>query len=448
MSNLLTADESSFPNPKPRAALVAYKAFADTAGKASLFLVTIVAARRLSAHGFGVFSIGSASGWMAVVAADFGIQMHLARAVARRPDAAERLLRTWLRVRCWTAAAALVAVTAALAVLRTPLETAGPIFVLSVVYAVSGLLELLHHFYRGLSRTDIESSLILWQRLGTLVCGLAALALRPTVGTLALAMLVPVVVSLAVSLRIAEKTQRTQRTHRTHRTPREDSRQHRATVRTEFFRDVAPIGAGIVLSALYFRIDVLLVQLWAGTELVARYNAVFRLVEALRLFPAAVLAVVLPVLCRAADWRPLFRVATSVTLFALAATLPLWWLADTIVPLIYGPAYAAATPAFRVLLLSFPLMSLNYALTHQLIAWDGQRAYAVTCGAALIANVVLNARLIPAMSIAGAAWATLGTEAVVTVGCLVGLAARTTGRVDLTDDARIARPAIADGALT
>ena len=48
---------------------------------------------------------------------------------------------------------------------------------------------------------------------------------------------------------------------------------------------VAP--SGIVLSALYFRIDVFLVQLWSGTEAVALYNAVFRLVEALRLFPAA-----------------------------------------------------------------------------------------------------------------------------------------------------------------
>src|SRR5213079_1858632 len=53
-----------------------------------------------------------------------------------------------------------------------------------------------------------------------------------------------------------------------------------------FRRDVWPIGAGIVLSALYFRIDVFLVQLWSGTEAVAMYNAVFRLVEALRLFPA------------------------------------------------------------------------------------------------------------------------------------------------------------------
>ena len=78
------------------------------------------------------------------------------------------------------------------------------------------------------------------------------------------------------------------------------------------------------MSALYFRIDVFLVQLWSGTEAVALYNAVFRLVEALRLFPAAVLAVVLPSLVRAGDLRPLTRVAVPVTGFAVAVTALLW----------------------------------------------------------------------------------------------------------------------------
>jgi O-antigen/teichoic acid export membrane protein len=194
-----------------------------------------------------------------------------------------------------------------------------------------------------------------------------------------------------------------------------------------FRRDVWPIGAGIILSALYFRIDVFLVQLWSGTEAVAFYNAVFRLVEALRLFPAAVLAVVLPALVRAGDVRPLIRVAAPLTLCALAMTAILWAAAGWLIPLIYGDAYAPAVPAFRVLLLAFPLLSLNFALTHQLVAWDGQRPYAALCAAALGVNVVLNARLIPLLSIEGAAWATLGTEIFLTIGCgaaLWGLPAR------------------------
>jgi O-antigen/teichoic acid export membrane protein len=91
------------------------------------------------------------------------------------------------------------------------------------------------------------------------------------------------------------------------------------------------------------------------------------------------------------------------------------------IPWLYGARYAPAVPAFRVLLLSFPLLSLNLALTHQLVGWDGQRAYAGLCALALAINVALNARLIPIWSIEGAAWATLGTELVLTTGCAVAL---------------------------
>jgi O-antigen/teichoic acid export membrane protein len=95
----------------------------------------------------------------------------------------------------------------------------------------------------------------------------------------------------------------------------------------------------------------------------------------------------------------------------------LWLTAGWLVPLTYGRRFSDAVPAFRVLLLAFPLMTLNYVLTTQLVAWDRHRAYAVLCGVALVVNVAVNARLIPELSAAGAAWATLWTEVFLTAGC-------------------------------
>jgi O-antigen/teichoic acid export membrane protein len=135
-----------------------------------------------------------------------------------------------------------------------------------------------------------------------------------------------------------------------------------------------------------------------------------------------VLAVALPALCRAADRRPLMRVAVPMTACAIAAAALLWAAAGWLVPLVYGARYAAAASTFRILLLSFPLLTLNLALTHQLVGWNGQRAYAAICALALGVNVALNARLIPAWSIDGAAWATLATEVFLTAGCAIALA--------------------------
>jgi len=379
-----------------------------------------MAARRLDAGAFGVFALASTVGWLLAVVTDFGMQLHVARSVARTPSAAGATLAEWLRLRVWTTAGAIAVVAAWAVASRAAAAIAMPMVLFACVYGASGLIEFLHYFYRGLSRSDVESSLTIAQRLGTLVCGVAALAWRPDVTVLAIAMLIPVAATLAASLRLARRFAPITTSPDA---PITTNPQSPISNHIVFTTEVMPIGAGIVLSALYFRVDVFLVQYWRGTEAVGLYNAVFRLVEALRLFPAAAIAVALPTLCRARDARPLLRVSAGVTVFACAATAALWVSAGWLIPLLYGPRYADAVSAFRILALSFPLLSLNYALTHQLIGWDGQRSYAAICAAALAGNVALNMRLIPALSIDGAAWATLATEALVTAGCLAGLAA-------------------------
>ena len=429
---------------KRQTALVTYRVLTDVVAKATVFLITVVAARQLSTQAFGVFSLGSTIGWIAAVASDFGLQLHLARAVAQRPGDADALLRRWLRVRLGMAAAAVAVVTAALILLDSARPLLAAMLLFTLAYMASGLVEFLHYFYRGLSRSDVESTLTLGQRLATLALALVALAWWRDPAALAAAMLLPAIATFIYSLRRARQLARAGRADDVaHRSARLLSRDGHAqsphpafsadpigpaaaavparSLRVELQRDVLPIGAAIVLSALYLRIDVFLIELWKGTTAVGLYNAVFRLVEALRLFPAAVLAVALPSLFSATTWRPLARVALAVSLFAAVASAVLWMGAGWLIPRLYGPAYAEAVPAFRILLLAFPLMSLNYALTHQLIGWNGQRMYTGLCAAALVFNVALNARLIPALSIAGAAWATFWTEVLLTAGCAAAL---------------------------
>jgi O-antigen/teichoic acid export membrane protein len=405
------------------AALVAYRTLSDVAGKAAFFAVTILAARRLSRDGFGVFAVGTTAGWMAAVASDFGMQMHLARAVARSPGAAQDLLRTWLTVRIASASVAFVAVTIALLVLDAT-RFVPAVLLLVLGYLVAGLVEFLHYFFRGLSRSDLESTLTLWQRIGTLACAATALWLRPEITVLAAAMLAPVVVTAAFSVGIARRMA----AGRASSPPTPSVAAPSVTVRfvaSDFLRNVAPIGAGILLSALYFRIDIFLLQAWRGTEAVALYNAVFRIVEAMRLFPAAVLAVALPMLVGASSSRPIVQLSAGLTGFGVVVGIALWTSAGWLVPFVYGAGYVEAVPAFRILAASFPLMSLNYALTCQLIGWNRQREYAGLCLTALVFNVALNVRLIPRMSLTGAAWATLWTEAVLTLGCAIVLFAGT-----------------------
>jgi len=391
--------------------LIGYRTISDIIAKGAFFLVTVMAARRLSPEAFGVFALGSTMGWILAVASDFGMQLHVSRAVAQHPNGARRLLSGWLRIRVGTALGGLTLFVLGLVVTGAGGAYGLAILLLAVVYAVAGLNEFLNYFYRGLGRTDIESTLTVAQRLGTLAAAALVLWWRPGVNALAFAILVPACLTLAASLWQAHRL-----------TPAGASGLAAPrVVLADSAADVLPIGAGILLSALYFRVDILLIELWNGPAIVGQYNAVFRLIEALRLFPAAVVAVSLPTLFRAADPRPLLRTSASVTAFSLGVGLLLWVVAEPLIERLYGPAFLPAVRVFRVLLLGFPLMSLNYVLTHQLIGWHGHRVYAGICLAALVLNVGLNTRLIPAQSIMGAAWATVWTEVAITLGCALAL---------------------------
>ncbi|HEX4348380.1 MAG TPA: oligosaccharide flippase family protein, partial [Vicinamibacterales bacterium] len=321
------------------AGLVAYRAASDLVGKGAFLLITVVAARRLTQGGFGVFSLASTVGWLAAIATDFGSQLHLARAIAREPRRASALLRGWTTFRLWTSAAAIAIVCGVVLAWPVARPYALAMVLLTATYIVGGLIEFLHYFYRGLSRSDLESTLTLAQRLATLALAAGVLWIHPSVTLLAAAMLVPVVATWLYSTKLAFSMA-------------SDTGERLGSVASEWVRDVMPIGAGIVLSALYFRVDVFLVEFWNGTEAVALYNAVFRLVEALRLFPAAVIAVALPVICRATNAKPLGQISTIVTVLAVLGSAVVAILAPWLVPFLYGLPYLPAVPAFRILLLA------------------------------------------------------------------------------------------------
>jgi PST family polysaccharide transporter len=390
--------------------LIAYKTTADVVSKCVTLLVTVAAARVLAPEAFGVLALAMTTGWLLGVASDAGLPLYLARAVAREGGGLRSVLRDVMRLRARLALAAFV-VGLGIAAIWAPRSYVAAFALIVIAQLAGAVLETLSHVYRGLGRSEIESTLTIAHRLLAAALAAAVLIAQPTLLLLSVALVAPPLVALAVSLRIAARLA----------DGRSEDRPLQGITYSGFTRDVAPIGLGILVSALYFRCDVYFINYWHGLDTVGMYNAVFRLVEATRLVPAAALAVVFPELCRASSAMPMKRLAVLLGSLGALATAFTFTTSSGIVHLVYGDAYQAASEALRVLSLSIPLFFVNYALTHQVIAWDGQRRYlAITC-AALGSNVGANLLLIPAYGMVGAAWATLFTELVVLAGCLLAL---------------------------
>ena len=182
-------------------------------------------------------------------------------------------------------------------------------------------------------------------------------------------------------------------------------------------------GLGILISALYFRCDVFFIEHWHGLEAVGAYNAAFRIVEALRLFPAAVLAVSYPALCTARDTAAAARADR-----AARATGPV-----AIAAVVYFSAPFTACAALRRRASPTPRRHCH-ARARAAVLLRELRAHAPgdrlgrparvsrrgRRGAA--GNVVGNLALIPSRRDARRGLSTLATEVVVSVGCVVALA--------------------------
>jgi O-antigen/teichoic acid export membrane protein len=400
--------------------LLTYKLAADVVSKGVTLLVFVVAARQLRADELGVLALAMTTGWLLSVATDAGLPLDLARTVARR--AAARTLRPSvvseaMRWRGWLALAAL-GIGAVVAGWLSPPELRLAFALVVTAQIAAAALETLAHAFRGLNRSDVEASITLVQRALTGAAACGVLFWRPSLTALSLALTIPPVVALAVALVIARRLAG----------QNIDGTAGDTELASRFVSDVAPLGLGIFLSAVYFRCDVFFIERWHGYEAVGIYNAAFRSVEALRLLPAAVMALAFPTFCTARSLAPLTTTSMWLLLASAAPALALVLLPMPLLEFVYGPAFAVAAPALQLLGLALPLFFVNYALTHQVIAWDGQRAYLGLVFAALTTSVLSNLVLVPSGGMRGAALATLLTEVVLAGGCLVTLAIRA-GRV-------------------
>jgi O-antigen/teichoic acid export membrane protein len=284
----------------------------------------------------------------------------------------------------------------------------------------AAVIDTVAHYFRGIGRSEIESTIHAAYRFSTLVLVVIVLWWWPRLDFVGAAMLVPAALAMVISVGVAWRLSGIG-DQGSGIGDQESGISGSLLTPSSFARDVLPLGAGVLLSALYFRIDVYFIEQWQGLEAVGGYNAVFRLVEALRLLPAAVMAVTFPLLVQATDTRLVQRIGALLGVAGVLLALVCALGSSLIVPLVYGTSYLYTVPAFAILSLALPLFFLNYALTHQVIGWDGQRAYLVIAALALVANVAANFALVPSQGIAGAAVATLLTEVVVTAGCLFAL---------------------------
>jgi PST family polysaccharide transporter len=110
-----------------------------------------------------------------------------------------------------------------------------------------------------------------------------------------------------------------------------------------------------------------------------------------------------------------------IVLFAGALVLSsiLWLVADLVVVILFGPAFASSVPVFRVLLISVPLFAVIQVVGLQwLLPLKHDRAYLASAILGVILNLCLAFALVPEFGAVGMAYALVLSELAVSAGLL------------------------------
>ncbi len=188
-------------------------------------------------------------------------------------------------------------------------------------------------------------------------------------------------------------------------------------------KEIGLLGLIALLATVHFHIDKVMLGLLASTRAVGLYTLAVRLVEALLVLPALVMAAFYPRLVRSGDnsrkisFFLFWGLLLSATLLAFAARP----LATPLIPLIWGQGFAPAGGIFQVLVLAIIPIYPGYLITQQLVAARRTKAYLYISLASCAINIALNLLWIPRWQANGAAWATIVSEASVTIGAVLAL---------------------------
>jgi O-antigen/teichoic acid export membrane protein len=177
-----------------------------------------------------------------------------------------------------------------------------------------------------------------------------------------------------------------------------------------------PYGILALLGAIYFRVDLIMLDLLVGGEQVGHYASAFRILDAVIIIPALVTAVLFPRFA----YLQQFDLIQAGRLY-LAATRILFWLglgiaavliplAPVVLELVYTANYGAAAPALIWLLLGMVFLFCHAPNAAMLFA---SRNLKLVVGLSFLTagvNVLLNAVLIPIYGGVGAAAATAACE--------------------------------------
>jgi O-antigen/teichoic acid export membrane protein len=184
-------------------------------------------------------------------------------------------------------------------------------------------------------------------------------------------------------------------------------------VAKQLLSDSWPIILSGLVITIYMRIDQIMIKEMLGEKEVGLYSAAVRLNEVWYFIPGMITSSLLPAIISAKRisethyYQRIQKLYTLMVWMAIAIALPMTFLSDWIVKILYGPAYEAAGLVLAINIWTSIFVYFGSAWSKWMIIENRIKMFSLFQVNAMIWNVVLNIIFIPKFGIYGAAWSAL-----------------------------------------
>ncbi len=375
--------------------------------------VVPVATRYLGDEDFGIYSLAGALMYFVFLLNDLGLNTYFTREVSRDLSAAPRWFANALTLKLITVVPCALFLPA-LALIPAMSEEARWAVVIFCLYGVlSSFFQLSFALFRAHEYMGYETLILVMEKIITSGIGIVLLVQGYGLVAFCGVFVLGGIVSLALSLWVIQRK----------------FFRLRLAFDRQFAREVLvkalPFGLSMFLVTVYDRVDILMLSAMASAQEVGWYAAAYKLLSLTNLVPTILVTALFPALSRevALGSDEAARIFTKGLKYLVFLALPMiagaTLLADEMVLFVFGADFKNAAPALRILSWVSGILFLNIFLSTLLTAANHQKKLVYVQIAGLFANLGLNYVLIPQYSIAGSAFATVITEGLILVFCLL-----------------------------
>jgi O-antigen/teichoic acid export membrane protein len=375
-----------------------------TSNAVFLFLLALVVSRQLGPALFGIFSFLTAVVVAANCFSNLGLDTWMVREVTKTPSQGKLYISNILGLKIGTSLVTLVLVFLVFRMTDLPQTTLNLLWILSISLLFNTISQTLWHYGNCFKEFVYHS--VLWATSNIIKAGFGVTLvllfseLEPLVWGVVAAEAISLILSFfVIRLRFGLFAPEFQ-----------------FSVWKDFMVRSAPIAMGMIFSVLYFRLDIMMLQLMTEEKVVGFYSAAYKLFEVAVVLPHSFMLVLFPTLVEEyhsdrPQFKDRFKKALAMyTLIGGSIALALWVFSQGIITLMYGDTFLSSISVLDILSGVVLLFFINFLLSNILIISGRERFNTWNLVGATVLNAILNLALIPLYGAIGAAWATLFCE--------------------------------------